>query len=209
MSDGSVDASGKHKVGRTESLAAAPFDFEAANREYASEKAGRLEISTRGARSRTAIITCVDSRCSPEHFFELPENETICLRNGGGRTADLGTLRSLTLIQLVSELKEVMVVHHKDCGALFYTEEWMRDQMRKSAAEGKENSHSSVAPAWVDTIPWLGYSVREGETERERLERSVREDVTFLRNHPLLKPTVKVTGWYYNLGTGIVEPVEC
>lgn len=121
MSDGSTDAYGKHQVGRVESLPAAPFDFEAANRVYASENLARPGDLTR-TRSQTAIITCVDSRCSPEHFFQLPENETICLRNGGGRTADMGTLRSLTLIQLTSELKEVMVIHHKsECERSSYT----------------------------------------------------------------------------------------
>jgi carbonic anhydrase len=96
-----------------------------------------------------------------------------------------------------------------DCGGLFYTEEWVREQIANSATDDSEHRHPLVAPAWVSTIPWLGFNVRKGETERERLERSVQEDVVFLRNHPLLKPTVKVTGWYYNLATGIVEPVEC
>ena len=113
------------------------------------------------------------------------------------------------LVHICTVIRTCSDLPFADCGALFYTEEWVRQQIAKSAADDSDDRYSLVAPAWVNTVPWLGFNVRKGESERERLERSVQEDVVFLRNHPLLKPTVRVTGWYYDLATGIVEPVEC
>ncbi len=46
-------------------------------------------------------------------------------------------------------------------------------------------------------------------SDRERVERSVKLDVQYLRMHPLVKETVKVTGWVFDLHTGKVEPVDC
>jgi carbonic anhydrase len=89
-----------------------PYDFETANKAYAAEYRFSQDNINRGARSRTAIITCIDSRSTPEHFFELKENEAFSIRNGGGRTSDPGTIRSLMLIQCHTELKEIKVVHH-------------------------------------------------------------------------------------------------
>jgi hypothetical protein len=45
--------------------------------------------------------------------------------------------------------------------------------------------------------------------ERERVERSVRQDVLYLKTHPLIKESVLVTGWVFDLHTGKVVEVDC
>jgi carbonic anhydrase len=42
----------------------------------------------------------------------LPPNEAFVIRNGGGRTAEESVVRTLALIQVLSEVKEIKVVHH-------------------------------------------------------------------------------------------------
>ena len=42
----------------------------------------------------------------------LPPNEVFVIRNGGGRTAEESVVRTLALIQVLSEVKEIKVVHH-------------------------------------------------------------------------------------------------
>jgi hypothetical protein len=44
----------------------------------------------------------------------------------------------------------------------------------------------------------------EKAMERERVERSVRQDVLYLKTHPLIKESVLVTGWVFDLHTGKV-----
>lgn len=88
-----------------------PYDFEAANKKYV-ESGLHQQDPIVGARSRVGIITCCDARCIPERFFQLEENEAFVIRNGGGRTAEESVIRTILLIELLSEIKEIKVVHH-------------------------------------------------------------------------------------------------
>jgi hypothetical protein len=60
----------------------APYDFKAANEDYAANVFKRENMVV-GARSRAGIITCCDARCSPDQFFRFGENEAFVIRNGG------------------------------------------------------------------------------------------------------------------------------
>jgi carbonic anhydrase len=48
----------------------------------------------------------------------------------------------------------------------------------------------------------------QGANERKRLVQSVKDDVQFLKHHPLWKPEIRVTGWIYDLETGSVEKIH-
>jgi carbonic anhydrase len=88
-----------------------PFNFEAANKRYVEEVFDEPDMIV-GARSRVGIITCCDARCSPEQFFQLAPNEAFVIRNGGGRTATNDVIRTLAGIQVLSDIKELKVIHH-------------------------------------------------------------------------------------------------
>lgn len=104
----------KQELGRSAAEVAITYDFVKANEEYLNE-GHKPEPSdlTRGPRSYTAVITCIDSRATPEHWYDLRPNEVWSLRNGGGRANDPGLLRSLMILQATSEVKEIRVLHHK------------------------------------------------------------------------------------------------
>jgi carbonic anhydrase len=97
--------------GHDETTPYVPYDFVSANNRYTTSPIFTPDPIV-GARSRTGIITCCDARCSPEEFFMLPPNEAFVIRNGGGRTAEESVVRTLALIQVLSEVKEIKVVHH-------------------------------------------------------------------------------------------------
>jgi carbonic anhydrase len=65
-----------------------------------------------GASSRVGIITCCDARSSPDHFFQLNHNQAFIIRNGGGRTSPPDVIRTLASIEILSDIKEIMVIHH-------------------------------------------------------------------------------------------------
>ncbi len=88
-----------------------PFDFEAANKRYVENVFSDPDMIV-GSRSRVGIITCCDARCSPDQFFQLTPNEAFIIRNGGGRTATDDVIRTLTGIQVLSDIKELKVIHH-------------------------------------------------------------------------------------------------
>lgn len=98
-------------VGHEKTNPYSPYDFETANKRYV-ETTFDGSFTIVGARSRCGIITCCDARCIPEHFYEMKENEAFVIRNGGGRTASEDVIRTLTLIQILSEIKELKIIHH-------------------------------------------------------------------------------------------------
>jgi hypothetical protein len=64
----------------------------------------------------------------------------------------------------------------------------------------------SGALTWAESLNFLGVST--GGSEHERLVRCVTQDVHFLRSHPLLKPSIHVSGWIYDIKSRLVEKVE-
>lgn len=110
------------ELGRHAADVAVAYDFVKANEDYLKEghKTQPSDL-TRGPRSYTAVISCIDSRADPEHWYDLGLNEVWSLRNGGGRSNDPGTLRTLMILQAISEVKEIKVLHHKsECISLPY-----------------------------------------------------------------------------------------
>ena len=66
-----------------------------------------------------------------------------------------------------------------------------------------------AALAHAQNIPTLPFARTGDETdEKEIVLNSIRHDVEFLRGHPLVKETVKITGWYQDLHDGSVHEVE-
>jgi carbonic anhydrase len=61
--------------------------------------------------------------------------------------------------------------------------------------------------SWAESMTFLPFP--GADSERERVEKSVVLDVQYLQSHPLIKPTVKLTGYVYDLHTGKVEEVDC
>ena len=98
-------------LGHAEFNAFKPYDFAAANKHYRETTWEKGDFVV-GARSRVGIICCCDARCSPDHFFNLPENEAFIIRNGGGRTASQDVLRTIASIEILSDIKELKVIHH-------------------------------------------------------------------------------------------------
>jgi carbonic anhydrase len=97
--------------------------------------------------------------------------------------------------------------HLSDCGALAYSEEWVRDLVATNDPSAPGGPFKKEAFSWSEAIAYQPFTTRPNETERERVERSVRQDVEYLKSHPLIKPTVLITGWVYDLHTGKTEQV--
>ncbi|KAJ9610998.1 hypothetical protein H2204_015283 [Knufia peltigerae] len=185
-----------------------PFDFKAANDNYV-KNVFKDQDPPVGASSRVGIITCCDARSSPDHFFQLSHNQAFIIRNGGGRTSPPDVIRTLASIEILSDIKEIMVIHHTDCGSLHCSDEFFRNAIAKNDPGMKDGPFLEGADLWIQGVAWVPFDWKEGETERQALDRSVVDDVLFLRRHPLMKPSIPITGWVYNGSTGAVEEIGC
>jgi carbonic anhydrase len=107
------------------------------NRVHAeSQEPHHLEINPR---RRLAIVTCMDSRIDVFAALGLSGGEAHILRNAGGVITD-DVIRSLAISQRRLGTREVMLIHHTDCGMQKLTDDGFRAELQ--AATG-------VAPAFA------------------------------------------------------------
>jgi carbonic anhydrase len=61
------------------------------------------------------VVTCMDSRIDNFRIFGLDSGEAHILRNAGGLVTD-DVLRSLVFSQRMLHTREIILMHHTDCG---------------------------------------------------------------------------------------------
>ncbi|KAJ7593994.1 carbonic anhydrase [Mycena floridula] len=135
------------------------------------------------------IVTCMDPRIDPYTQFGAKMGDTALIRNGGGSTKE--ALRSIVFIQQMG-VRNIAVIHHTDCGLTHITTEGIRSAVKK-AHPGEEEAAKAI-----DAIDFLEFTDIDG---------SVKVDVEFLHNHPLILKETNVTGWTFDLKTGKVHRV--
>ncbi|HEY1855156.1 MAG TPA: carbonic anhydrase [Solirubrobacterales bacterium] len=97
--------------------------LQAGNKRYRQEKLQLRDYSPVGERRAAeqkpfaAIITCADSRISPELVFDV-ERGNLFVSRIAGNSIDTGTLGSTEYAVAVLGVKLVMVLGHSNCGAI-------------------------------------------------------------------------------------------
>ncbi|KAF8601162.1 carbonate dehydratase activity protein, partial [Ceratobasidium sp. AG-I] len=134
------------------------------------------------------LVTCMDARIDPIAALGLKEGDAHVIRNAGGRASE--AIRSIVISQRLLGTTEIVLFHHTDCGMLTFTDKEIRDKI--VAAEGLS------ATPHVDQIAFLPFS---------DLERSVKEDVEYLKAHPLVLKDAKISGWVHDLKDGKIKHV--
>lgn len=132
-----------------------------------------------------AIVTCMDSRIDNFAIFGLESGEAHIIRNAGGLITD-DVLRSLVVSQRVLQTREVVLVHHTNCGLHNADEEAMRAAIRSET--GAEPPYRFGA--FTD------------------LDEAVRRAIALVREHPFLPHRDRVRGFVYDVHTGHLREVS-
>ena len=135
------------------------------------------------------ILTCIDPRVDPAQVFGLQLGDAIVARTVGGR-ATPAVLNDLAWISYLHETKtpgadwfEPAVVHHTDCGSGFYADPGMRHDFatRTGLAESELADLAVLDPA-----------------------ETARHDVRTIQASPHVSPKIKITGFVYDVKTGLL-----
>ena len=78
-----------------------------------------------------AIVTCMDSRLDVFAALGLGDGEAHGLRNAGGIITD-DVIRSLAISQRKLGTREVMLIHHTDCGMQTITDDGFRAELQEA-----------------------------------------------------------------------------
>ncbi|WP_291981751.1 carbonic anhydrase [Luteitalea sp.] len=168
-----------------------------ANASYAASFGDKGSLALPPAR-RFAILTCMDARLDPAKYAGLAEGDAHVIRNAGGRASD-DAIRSLVISYKLLGTREWFVIHHTDCGMLFFTDDVMRGLLRSSletaqlTAEGFTDVGTGPGSSAGEYIDWL--------TIKDQTQ-SVVDDVTRIRQHPLVPASIPVYGYVYDVRSG-------
>jgi carbonic anhydrase len=126
------------------------------------------------------------------------------IRNAGGRASD-DAIRSLVISYKLLGTREFFVIHHTDCGMQLFTNQVMRTLLANSLEtaelrpDGFHDVGNGPGSRAGEYIEWLTVS---------NPQQAVVDDVTRIRNHPLVPPTIPIYGYIYDVKTGKLIEVE-
>ena len=158
-------------------------NFLKANQAYV-ELLGDLHLSIK-PKTKVAIVTCMDSRLHVAPALGLALGDAHILRNAGGRVTD-DMIRSLVISQQQMGTREIVVLHHTDCGAQTFNNEDFQEHLK---------CELGVDVSGQDFLPF------------QDVDESVREDMKLLRECPLIPDDVIISGAVYDVDTGSMREI--
>ncbi len=154
---------------------------------HAAAYAGRFEAGRhvdRRPRRSLAVVACMDARMDLFNLLGLSVGDAHLLRNAGGVVTD-DVIRSLTISQRALGTREVVLVHHTDCGLLTLSDDTFKAEIE---------SETGLRPAWAVE------SFRDPAGD-------VRQSMRRIRLSPFLPHRDGVRGFVYDVDTGLLHEV--
>ena len=141
-----------------------------------------------GQKPFAAILTCADSRVSPEIYFDQKIGDIFVVRNAGNY-ADLEALGSIEFATKHLGAPLVVVVGHSSCGAVF-------------TSYDKVTGLSDNLQTVLDNIR---VNISDCSTKEAAVTANVKAQVETLKNNPVIKEiNATVVGAEYDIATGVV-----
>ncbi|GAB3953872.1 carbonic anhydrase [Micromonospora vulcania] len=136
------------------------------------------------------VITCLDPRVDPAFIFGLSFGDAIVARTLGGRVTP-AVIQDLAWISYLHEVKaldadwfDLAVVQHTGCGIGFADAALRRGFAERGGDDAALADLAVFDP--TETVPG---------------------DVDMLLNSPLVSPTIKISGYAYDVETGLLTTV--
>ncbi len=131
-----------------------------------------------------AIVACMDARLNPYGLLGLSEGDAHVIRNAGGIVTQ-DELRSLAISQRLLGTKEIVLIHHTDCGMLTFTDDAFRQQILDD---------TGVMPTWAP----------EAFTD---LDADVRQSIARIHAETSIPVKDSVRGFVYDVTKGSLREV--
>ena len=156
-------------------------EYLANNARYAENFSGPLPMPPAKG---VAIVACMDARLNVYGLLGLNEGEAHVIRNAGGVVTD-DEIRSLAISQRLLGTREIMLIHHTDCGMLTFTD----DAFKRSI-----HDETGIKPHWA----------AEAFSD---LDVDVRQSMARIKASPFVPHTDNVRGFVFDVATGKLNEV--
>jgi carbonic anhydrase len=132
-----------------------------------------------------AVVACMDARLDVHKILGLQEGDAHVIRNAGGVITD-DEIRSLAISQRLLGTREIILIHHTDCGMLTFTDEELKQQIHEEVGMKPHFSMESFSD----------------------LEEDVRQSMRRIQANPFIPHTESVRGFIYEVETGRLREVN-
>jgi carbonic anhydrase len=151
------------------------------NRRYAESFDGPLPLPPARA---LAVIACMDARLNVYAILGLAEGEAHVIRNAGGVVTD-DEIRSLAISQRLLGTREIILIHHTDCGMVTFT-----DDQFKAAIE----ADTGIRPPWAaEAFP--------------DIDADVTQSIARIKASPFVPHTDAIRGFVFDVETGKLREI--
>jgi carbonic anhydrase len=134
---------------------------------------------------RLAVVACMDARLNIYGMLGLREGDAHVIRNAGGVVTD-DEIRSLVISQRMLGTREIMLIHHTDCGMLTFRDDDVRAQIEAEVG---------IKPQFA----------LEAFTD---LESDVRQSIARIKASPFIPHKESVRGFIYEVEIGRLREVR-
>ncbi len=136
-------------------------------------------------RRQLAVVACMDSRMDIFEMLGLAHGDAHVIRNAGGVVTD-DVIRSLVLSQRLLGTREIILVHHTDCGMRRVIDDMLKDEIE---------AETGIRPAWAI------------ESFKDPYQ-NVRQSIRRLQVNPFIHHKEHIRGFVYRVESGqLVEVV--
>ena len=132
-----------------------------------------------------AVVACMDARLDVYRILGLGDGEAHVIRNAGGVVTD-DEIRSLAISQRLLGTKEIILIHHTDCGMLTFTD----DDFKRTIQE-----ETGIKPEWA----------AEAFSD---LEDDVRQSLRRIELNPFVTKHESLRGFIFDVATGKLDEVK-
>ena len=134
---------------------------------------------------RVAIVACMDARLNLYGLLGLTEGDAHVIRNAGGVVTD-DVIRSLVISQRLLGTREIILVHHTDCGMLGFHDDEVKAQIETETGLRPPFSLEAFADP----------------------EEDIRQSIARIEASPFIANKEAVRGFVCDVGTGRLEEVQ-
>jgi carbonic anhydrase len=132
-----------------------------------------------------AVVACMDARLNVYGLLGLREGDAHVIRNAGGVITD-DEIRSLAISQRLLGTREIVLIHHTDCGMLTFSDDEFRAQVQQD---------TGIKPEWAAEA-------------FDDLDTDVRQSIARIKASPFIPHKDSVRGFVYDVKTGGLQEVE-
>jgi carbonic anhydrase len=156
-------------------------EYLANNAKYAESFSGPLPLPPS---RQVAVVACMDARLNVYAVLGLKDGESHVIRNAGGVVTD-DVIRSLSISQRLLGTREIILIHHTDCGMLTFAD----DEFRQSI-----QADTGLKPHWA----------AEAFSDPDE---DVRQSIARIKASPYPITTEAVRGFVFDVATGQLNEV--